>query len=478
VQLGKLQGEKDEVMKQLKGEWNKLQSLWNELGTPRNPQDYSTDINTFDPNGEFTSIDESKLGSNTVRRYRLQVQHWTAERDARARTVADISALIAQLETQLGEQMEIATRNSWAPCGFERIQSLQQHFEMLSKTRDERQKQMSLLRKDIGELYELLGTAPAERISLQDESNLSRRMLDDSERELSRLTLLKAAKMKDLVEGAANELRKLYAELGLGEGKLVELLALGVSEDVLHQVQAEVDTMKQVISSCRQITELIPIRTELRQLHAEVEARQQDPSRLLSKKGGRSLIQEQKMEARVKRDLPPLERKMLHLIAKWEAKYGREFVYNGERYADVIVQDQVNDARAIEERKQRIADRKMRSMDQSSFFDRSTVVAPATASRAHKTQSRIAPAQRDVQSARTVKTQSRLQMNTPTNVAARTPSVSVSRNHRSTTSRQGDTTPVTRGGGKYAKVKSKIDTGRGGGGGDKNLKSVTNHMKL
>ncbi len=58
VQLGKLQQEKDSVMRELTAEWTRLHALWAELGTPRNPQDYSSEINEFDQNGEFVSIDE------------------------------------------------------------------------------------------------------------------------------------------------------------------------------------------------------------------------------------------------------------------------------------------------------------------------------------------------------------------------------------------------------------------------------------
>ena len=58
VQLSKLQEEKEAVMRELTKEWNKLHQLWDELGTPRNPQDYNADINEFDPNAEFAQIDE------------------------------------------------------------------------------------------------------------------------------------------------------------------------------------------------------------------------------------------------------------------------------------------------------------------------------------------------------------------------------------------------------------------------------------
>jgi hypothetical protein len=60
IQLSKLQEEKEAVVRELKSEWVKLHDLWDELGTPRNPQDYNADINEFDPNGEFASIDEVK----------------------------------------------------------------------------------------------------------------------------------------------------------------------------------------------------------------------------------------------------------------------------------------------------------------------------------------------------------------------------------------------------------------------------------
>lgn len=58
VQLAKLHEEKESVIRDLNKEWTKLHQLWDELGTPRNPQDFNADINEFDPSSEFAQIDE------------------------------------------------------------------------------------------------------------------------------------------------------------------------------------------------------------------------------------------------------------------------------------------------------------------------------------------------------------------------------------------------------------------------------------
>lgn len=267
----------------------------------------------------------------------------------------------------------------------------------------------------------------------------------------------------------------------------------------MNTIQREVGIMRQVIESCRSITSLIPRREKLRELHAEVEARHADPSRLLNKRGGRSLLEEQKMEARVKRELPSLEKQMIALIAEWEAKYGRDFVYNGKRYADVIVHDQEEDLRAIEDRKQKIAERKMRDLDQSTYVssgpsknqhnvtvvqDRSIITAAPkqtqSAKVATKTMSRTAPtpAPAAATAAPHISQEERAQtmLTTPTNVPARKhpTSVSISRATphtvtgasgvgRAVVEMEPSTTPVsTVGGKKYSKVKSKVDTHRTG----------------
>lgn len=483
TQLGKLQQEKDSVMKEMTQEWTKLHSLWAELETPRNPMDlaeYSAELNEFDPNREFASIDESRLGVSTVKRMKLQVQHWTVERDVRARTIAELSSLVGQLETQLGEEQigGSAPAGVVGACSFRRINLLKARLESLCRLRDERAAVITQHRGEIVLLYSLLQTPQAERIHIAD-GDLSRKALDTCEREKARLLLLKQAKMRDLVEAALGELRDLYAELGLGEGRIKEICFPGrpYTEATFTDVQNEVKDMKQVIDSCRSITALIPKREQLRALHHEVEARQQDPSRLLSKKGGKSLIEEQKMEAKVKRDLPPLEKQILQLIEQWEATYKRNFLFNGQRYADVIIRDQQEDMRSIEERKQRIAERKMRDLDASNMSVAHTVapvnrsVVPATARPAQKTQTRIAPVVAATQSARpATKTISRTSsdavndnLTTPTNIASKRPAVSVSRSAAPTPKVVVDsTTPIgaSKTSSKYAKVKSKVDTHR------------------
>lgn len=300
--------------------------------------------------------------------------------------------------------------------------------------------------------------------------------------------------MGDLIEAATVELRGLYAELGLGEGRIPELKdKVEPNERVLNALQEETKIMRSVIESCRSITQLIPKRQKLRALHEEVKQRQQDPTRLLNKQGGRKLLEEQKMEHMVKHELPPLERTICSLISEWEKQHGRDFLYNGERYAAVIQRDQQEDLRSAEERKARIAERKMRDLDSSSVFEKSVIASssssktaapsavPATARPAVKTQARTAPPPRDVQSAKAVsRTAARTESApaqalvvavTPSNVAAR-PANPVSVNRARPAAPAPETTPVARSAtGKYSKVRSKIDTGL-------NLKPVTNTIKL
>jgi hypothetical protein len=56
--LSKLQQEKEGVIRELHVEWTKLHELWDLLGTPRNPKDVPANMNVFDTNNEFSTIDE------------------------------------------------------------------------------------------------------------------------------------------------------------------------------------------------------------------------------------------------------------------------------------------------------------------------------------------------------------------------------------------------------------------------------------
>ncbi len=201
VQLAKLQSEKDAVMKELTSEWSKLQSLWKDLGTPRNPQAFgseaSSGVNEFDAVGEFTTIDDTKLGPAVVRRFRMAVQHWAEERNARASAISDLTNMIVQLETQLGEEPFVPDARLPLYC-FERINELKRRCDRLSSVREERALVREAVRADILALYELLQTAPAERMSMSD-VDLSRKAMDTFEKERTRLIKLKVLSKKKKV---------------------------------------------------------------------------------------------------------------------------------------------------------------------------------------------------------------------------------------------------------------------------------------
>src|SRR5262249_36501561 len=152
--------------------------------------------------GEFAVVDETKLSANTLRRYRQTVLHWTAERDARLKTIAELGGLVAALEAQLGEEPTAAGGGAGGACAFERINGLRARFARLSRVGDERAGQMETLRREVGALYELMQTVAAERIAVAAD-DLSRRALDALERERGRLQALKAAKMGQLVAAAS-----------------------------------------------------------------------------------------------------------------------------------------------------------------------------------------------------------------------------------------------------------------------------------
>lgn len=479
VQLEKVQREKDLVMKELRAEWEKLQNLWDQLGSPYNPEEYNAQLNRFDQEGDFDTIDENKLTAATLKRYHMVVAHWTKERNTRAATIAEFEQMIQQLETQLGEDAYRADQGM-AVCSYERINALKRRVEKLTKVRLERQQLQETARQEIVALYDLLKVPLAERIEIL-EGDLTRKTMDTCDRERNRLGQLKESKMSQLVDSVTRELQDLYARLGLGEGRIPELSASNKGEALFKALQEELVVMQGVMASCQSITDLIPTREKLRALHAQVLAMQQDPSRLLSRQGGQNLLKEQKMEHKVKTELPPLERQIKGLISQWEKTYKRDFVYNGERYLDVIERDQRDDSRSADERKQRLADRKMRDLDASSVFERSLVAEAVSVRPALKTQART----RDVQSAQPqARTAPRIApgAGTPSNVPVRpNPVVAVSRapaktpgagKTAPTPAPAPETTPVARSAtGKYAKVRSKIDTGL-------NLKPITNNMKL
>ncbi len=488
--------EKRAAMEELKRDWEILHRLWSELGTPRNPAEYSVEgnaeLNAFDAQGEFEHIDEKKLNPETIRRYKTCVMHWNAEREKRARVISDLLVANGKIAAVLGEagQNKAGGEAVSGPrsCSFERINELQERSNRLTQERNRREVQMEATLAELQRLYDLLETPAAERISVS-QGDLTNSAMEKCEKERHRMTRLKTEKMHQLISSATAELRRLYEEVGMGEGRLPELQEEFREEALLNAIDRESRATQQVIQSYRAIRALIPKRQELRSDHLWVQEQQMDPSRLLDKKKGRTLLEEQRKETRVKRELPPLEARLLELIRAWEREYDRAFVYNGERYATVIEQDQLFDQQSIADRRKRLTERKM---DASAVMDKSAMLpapaasssaasaAPATARPAQKTAARTAAvAPREVQSAKAAtKTQARTVADTPTNVTPAARGVAVTRPKTAALPAPEITTPVARSAtatGKYAKVKSKIDCTRVD---SSHLKSLTNTKPL
>jgi len=142
-----------------------------------------------------------------------------------------------------------------------------------------------------------------------------------------------------------------------------EILATHV--DYLQSLGTQYENSKPIFA-------MIVRRTYLRDQQNELDNQRSDPKRLLNKRSGTLLLQEEKLWQTIARELPTVEKKLVVALEEWPAQYdGKPFIYMGINYLQKIKEDQAQEERI----KQELKDQKERqrlerlgiSNDQNAF---------------------------------------------------------------------------------------------------------------
>ncbi|EIN04705.1 hypothetical protein PUNSTDRAFT_122740 [Punctularia strigosozonata HHB-11173 SS5] len=167
------------------------------------------------------------------------------------------------------------------------------------------------------------------------------------EDELERMLELKRERMGVFVDNARTEIRRLWAELWVGEAENERAMfeegamrdaefteeLLSVHEEEIRRLKEEKKAKAPVLSS---IKKYFDICEEERELAAAAS----DQSRLLGR-GPRDpgrLLREEKMRKRVQKEKPRLEQDLLTAIPAWEEQSGRPFLVHGESIMQILLE--------------------------------------------------------------------------------------------------------------------------------------------
>jgi hypothetical protein len=182
-----------------------------------------------------------------------------------------------------------------------------------------------------------------------------------------------AARLVDLIGGARATISGLWAELRWGEaqtGASFPLFSAGAdafTDDLFLAHEAYIATATAALEEARPLLKHVEKREAILGERAEYEALMADPQRLLIKGSSAARLREEKLERRVKKELPAVTKRLRQQCVEWEAAHGgTPFIVDGARYIDVIDAEDVAEAKAKDEARHRRENRAAGAADENS----------------------------------------------------------------------------------------------------------------
>lgn len=167
--------------------------------------------------------------------------------------------------------------------------------------------------------------------------------LEAGERELARLVVLKQQMLGELIEESRALIRKLWEEMETGPEERQDFAPMAVGaegycDQLLAVHEAEVARLQERLEVMRPILKLILKRKEILKERMDMEQLQKNSSRLTDRGGKRTeeLMRLEKMQKRVKKDLPLLNDKLRKRLVEWQKTEtegnGEPFLFKGVSY--------------------------------------------------------------------------------------------------------------------------------------------------
>ncbi|KAM7223698.1 anaphase spindle elongation protein 1 [Rhypophila decipiens] len=276
----------------------------------------------------------------------------------RVSTVKSLAENIIQLWAELGTpqaQTDGAIvqyyRDSPEQLGLheEDISRLRAKRDKLSEEKKNRERRLKELKSAVEALWEKLGIDEKERKAfLNSNRGCGIRQINEFEDQLAQLNELKRQNLHLFVEDARFKLQELWDALYLSEDEMLEFTPAfsDVYSDALLEAHEREIARLEVLKEQRAPTlALLDRHKTLVHDRDELAASSQDASRLMMKgqKGEKrdpgKLLREEKMRKRITKELPKVAADLRKILEKWEDEYGRPFLVNGERYLDVLEEE-------------------------------------------------------------------------------------------------------------------------------------------
>jgi hypothetical protein len=290
-----------------------------------------------------------------------------AERHAAvAALCAEMNALWAELGASSGaaaaprdEADASVARGDVAALGWTpgAIAMLTQRCAALQAEKAAREERIMVIGQHITALWKRLATPEAEQTAfLERHAGIGDDVIEACEAYLATKKAEFEARLVDLVAQARATISGLWDELRLGALQREEAFAgfftppSGFSDDLFASHEAYIVVAAAQLEEARPMLRAIEKRTAILGERAEYEALMADPQRLLAKGSSSARLREEKLERRVKKELPAVTKKLRAQVAEWEAAHGgAPLTIDGAPYLAALDAEEAADAQAAKE---------------------------------------------------------------------------------------------------------------------------------
>jgi len=171
------------------------------------------------------------------------------------------------------------------------------------------------------------------------------RQINEFEDELARLNELKHQNLHLFVEDARCKLQELWDALYLSEDEMLEFTPAFsdvFSDALLEAHEREIARLDALREQRAPTLALVEKHRSLVSEQRELLASAKDASRLMmrgqkgEKRDPGKLLREEKMRKRIAKELPKVSAELRKGLEKWEEEYGRPFLVHGDRYLNVL----------------------------------------------------------------------------------------------------------------------------------------------
>jgi hypothetical protein len=273
-----------------------------------------------------------------------------SRRDAIDGMCEEVRGIWSEIGRSPSTEYEGAVSSGAEAVGFteETMSALEAFLEALRTEKAEREERIRTIGEEITVLWEKLETPEGEQTKFLESHN---GIGDDVIEAVSKYLHAKQAefqrRLAELVSGLRERIAALWEELRFSEETTAEFSAFQIKKldeacweahkEYLSELEGKAESMRPILSIVVKREAILADKDEYQKIIS-------DPSRLTSRRGGAARLHEEKLERRIKRDLPKATAKLCSMVQQWETDNDQHFVLNGERILDSL-QEQVEESK-------------------------------------------------------------------------------------------------------------------------------------